>query len=657
MLFLRCVLSCHLPETFLEREFAMSIESRVVRTDVRNLAFLLPFACAATLSGIGLAIEPANPDLIPEARRVLEYVISIEGEGILTGVQRTGPGSGPLEAVLHMSGREPAVYGTNFSGFHHKDSDRWHGVMRKETDSILFWWEQKGAIITSLSHWGNPMHPDGTAWKNRPEGSVPPDIGRMATPGTDGYDAFPRDLGFIADYLQELAEARVPIFWTPLHEIDGGWFWWTDTETPENTAALYRLMFDYLVNERGLHNLIWVYHAAHRSNIVERRAAGAARRGEEFTLEDEEEWRRRFYPGDEYVDIAGLSAYYNQRLGWGPRDARQPAYELMRGVVPGKPLAVIEEPEPLNPDMAQSEGVGWLWARAWYVNAPANWIHYVYNHGHMITLDELPVLHQGNVMPNIRIVSPSDTQFIDGEKVEFTGFVSDRNDNLDVVEIYALSEPKKGGPWLNWSRRPYDDVMRQVEQHGTLLGEIRAEEPGNWTFIWDDVPAGYHQIIALARDTGGALAYSNVVRLRKGVENLALGRPVEASSHDAQGNSVPENAVDGNPYTHWSADREEREECQWILVDLGEERTVGAMSVLWERPYPQDYWLEVSSDGEVWQEAARLQQRGFRPHGISEVVRFDPVSARYVRLLCSAPQQNWATYILAYFSIYESLPE
>jgi mannan endo-1,4-beta-mannosidase len=62
-----------------------------------------------------------------------------------------------------------------------------------------------------------------------------------------------------ADYLKQLADARVPVLWRPLHEIDGSWFWWTDAETPENTAALWRLMFDYFVNERELHNLIWVY--------------------------------------------------------------------------------------------------------------------------------------------------------------------------------------------------------------------------------------------------------------------------------------------------------------------------------------------------------------------------------------------------------------
>jgi beta-mannanase len=73
-----------------------------------------------------------------------------------------------------------------------------------------------------------------------------------------------RDLKGHADYLEQLAKARVPVLWRPLHEIEGGWFWWTDSEKPENTAALWRFMFDYFTKERKLHNLIWVYAAALR---------------------------------------------------------------------------------------------------------------------------------------------------------------------------------------------------------------------------------------------------------------------------------------------------------------------------------------------------------------------------------------------------------
>ena len=116
------------------------------------------------------------------------------------------------------------------------------------------------------------------------------------------------DLKVTADYLKQLADARVPVLWRPLHEIDGGWFWWTDPEKPENTAALWRLMFDYFVKERKLHNLIWVYNAAHVSHALKPPAAN---------FEEELAHRKRYYPGPKYVDIASIDSYANPKLGWG----------------------------------------------------------------------------------------------------------------------------------------------------------------------------------------------------------------------------------------------------------------------------------------------------------------------------------------------------
>ena len=36
----------------------------------------------------------------------------------------------------------------------------------------------------------------------------------------------------VAEYLRQLQEARVPILWRPLHEINGDWFWWNGGGAP-----------------------------------------------------------------------------------------------------------------------------------------------------------------------------------------------------------------------------------------------------------------------------------------------------------------------------------------------------------------------------------------------------------------------------------------
>jgi hypothetical protein len=46
--------------------------------------------------------------------------------------------------------------------------------------------------------------------------------------------------------------------------------------------------------------------------------------------------------------------------------------------------------------------------------------------------------------------------------------------------------------------------------------------------------------------------------------------------------------VDGDPHSSWWADQRE-DDPQWLMVDLGSVRQVGAVSVLWWKAYAADY--------------------------------------------------------------------
>lgn len=167
-------------------------------------------------SGVARAWEPINPNLSPEARRQLEYLHSIEGERIIAGMQRTGGGQGPFPAVLHKTGREPVLYGQDIAGFHPKGSDTYHQVLKGVVAHCRYWWLEKDGIVQLLFHWGNPMHRNGSAWKGRPKGSAPPDFGRVVTPGTEECEAFHKSRSYTADYLKQLAKARLPVLLAPL---------------------------------------------------------------------------------------------------------------------------------------------------------------------------------------------------------------------------------------------------------------------------------------------------------------------------------------------------------------------------------------------------------------------------------------------------------
>ncbi len=611
------------------------------------------------LSGAARALEPADPDLIPEGRQLLKYLVDGRDGRIVSGCASSGPGSGPFEAWLHASGREPALQSFNIAGFHPVDTDIYHQVLRGTVNKTLFWGQQKGGVVAMLYHW-TWEDPDGSVSFMKGRLDPVPDLAKMLTPGTAEYKQFHRDLRLTADYLEQIANARVPLLFRPFHEIDGGWFWWTDAETPENTAALWRQMFDYLVKKRGIHNLIWDFAPAHVAHASRRRIKKEHDRTP--TIEEEAEYRRRFYPGDEYVDLVSISVYGTSSFyewGWaGPQEENYAgAYKLLRAIAPNKPAAVAESPNLLNPDMAQKNGPAWVYDMSWYGN-DREWMDSALNHRHFISLDELPVLYGDNVMPNVSIEWPTDGLAMGADDVELTGFASDRTGNLESISVHALSEPLGGGAWQYWNDRPHRDVIKQLEERGILVGETSVGARGRWTVTWQDVPVGYHQFVALARDTEGAVAHSNIVRVTTGAENLAVGRPASASSNDKWGGPA-ENAVDGDPWTSWWADREEREEPQWLQVDLGAARTVDAVGTLWWKVYPQDYRVQVSDDGEDWREVARAENSGYGFRGVSDVLRFDPVRARYVRLLCMGPDptQQWMTYALFHLGVYESLSE
>lgn len=345
------------------------------RASVWGLALMIVGMCAGSVRSAPDPPGSADPDLIPEARAVLDYLHSVYGERSLAGMA----GFHSLEQLQQVSGQEPAILAIDLSGW---NSPTWGPTYTPVLDVVLeqvrTWWA-KGGIVTMQFHWKHPMKPDGTAWIDQPEGNWPFDAGKALEPGSPENRAFLEDLGRHADYLARLQEEGIPILWRPFHEIDGGWFWWTDHERPENTAALWRLMFDYLVRERGLHNLIWVY------------SAGLHGLGETENLEI----RKRFYPGAEYVDIAGIDIYANGWFGWGQpwEDTYAKAFDIMSEVAPGKMLALCECAALPNPDLMATEGPKWLYCLPWWgvsEEHPEEWMRSSFQHPYWLTLEDLP---------------------------------------------------------------------------------------------------------------------------------------------------------------------------------------------------------------------------------------------------------------------------
>ncbi|MDD3926154.1 MAG: discoidin domain-containing protein [bacterium] len=110
------------------------------------------------------------------------------------------------------------------------------------------------------------------------------------------------------------------------------------------------------------------------------------------------------------------------------------------------------------------------------------------------------------------------------------------------------------------------------------------------------------------------------------VDNLALNRPVTASSTESGGVYLPSAANDGNATTRWAS--VERVDPQWLMVDLGGQQSIDRAVLKWETAYASGYQIQVSTDSINWQTVYSTSGGD----GGTDDISFTVVSARYVRM-------------------------
>ncbi|WP_369248596.1 glycoside hydrolase family 26 protein [Streptomyces sp. R41] len=134
---------------------------------------------------------------------------------------------------------------------------------------------------------------DATLRRHSPGAKDPGWFGRVVTPGSTEHRELLRDLDYLADHLGYLADHGVPVLLRPYHEMntapDRNGFWWAGQD-PSAYRKLWRLTHDYLVDRRGLHNLIFVWAPNSWDGAYGRQP-------------------RAYYPGGRYVDVVGVDDY------------------------------------------------------------------------------------------------------------------------------------------------------------------------------------------------------------------------------------------------------------------------------------------------------------------------------------------------------------
>lgn len=108
------------------------------------------------------------------------------------------------------------------------------------------------------------------------------------------------------------------------------------------------------------------------------------------------------------------------------------------------------------------------------------------------------------------------------------------------------------------------------------------------------------------------------------MQNLALGKPVTASSYENAG-TVEKNLTDGDQTTRWGSSHADGE---WVTVDLGEQATLYKLRLHWEAAYASQYKVQLSNDGVTFTDALTIASGG----GYDDIALGD-AQARYIRIL------------------------
>ncbi len=319
----------------------MSFIPRILRLAILPLA-----AGSAALMGEGVAAKPVTPRASPEAAALLQVLYDISGKYILTG-QHNYPSVGARnsEFASKYIGKTPVIFGKDMGFAKAGDTDSY--LARPDIVKEAIRQHQMGSLVALCWHAVPPTADEPVTFRPLPnsdpnllksvQGKLTDEQFRdVLTPGTALYNHWCSQVDEVAVFLKQLQDAHVPVLWRPYHEMNGDWFWWGGRTGEFSTAALYRQIFDRLVNHHHLNNLIWVW-------SMDR----PGKPGMEHA---------KYFPGTEYVDVLALDVYGS--------DFAQSYYDSLVALSQGKPMVLAEVGNPPKPEILGKQP-RWAYYMTW----------------------------------------------------------------------------------------------------------------------------------------------------------------------------------------------------------------------------------------------------------------------------------------------------
>lgn len=275
-----------------------------------------------------------------EAEALLQCFRQIEGNKTISGTMaNVNWNINEAKWVNQHTGKWPAL--NCFDYLHHPYSAKGSWIDYTNITDV-YNWHRQGGIVSIMWHWNVPANKSGqySFYWGEEDDKTTFDVKKIFEPESEEYKLMIKDIDIIASYLKLLKNRKIPVLWRPLHEAGGMWFWWG--RDPKACNELWRVMYNRF-QEQGLDNLIWVWTHAVAWNKP---------------YSDGYKW----YPGDEYVDIASIDIYNNNSAS----NIYNNCYNFLKKQSPDKLLALTECGNVPNIGLQWQAGCKWLFFMPWY---------------------------------------------------------------------------------------------------------------------------------------------------------------------------------------------------------------------------------------------------------------------------------------------------
>ena len=292
--------------------------------------------------------------------------------GIMTGDMASANGNitqhADVQAVYQASGKYPALVGFDFMNST-GTTEGWAKDYTRAAISLAKDLYRRGGLPNFTWHWRDPSRKTWEFYSDKCNMKISDAFNANGTwnKASALYQNIVKDIDDVADYFLELQKAGVACIFRPLHEASGGCFWW-GREGAGPFLKLYHLMYDEMVNVKGVHNIIWVWNAG--------------------------EYDTAWNPGENFYDVVSADVY-NPAYDY---SSNYVLFDKLKALTKGKKIIALSENGPIpDIDKEVDEEAVWSWWMPWFQTWGGGFVNQTsssewkkcMNDERVITLDDL----------------------------------------------------------------------------------------------------------------------------------------------------------------------------------------------------------------------------------------------------------------------------